>query len=268
MLEQLTELTPPWVLASCGGVIGLLVGSFLNVVVWRVPRGESLIRPGSACPRCGHPIRPRDNVPVLSRMVLHGRCRDCTAPISRRYPLVELGTGLAFALVVAVLGLRWELGAALCLTAIGIALALIDLEHKRLPDAIVLAGYVVTVAFLLVPGLLMHRGGDVLRAGLCGAGLFGLYFLMLIVYPGGMGFGDVKLAGLLGLVLGWVGYGALAVGAFGAFLLGGLFTLGLVVAGRAKRGTAVPFGPWMILAAAIGVAVGEPIWSAYLGLLG
>jgi leader peptidase (prepilin peptidase)/N-methyltransferase len=267
VLEQLTELTPPWVLSACGGVIGLLVGSFLNVVVWRVPRGESLIRPASACPRCGHPIRPRDNIPVLSWLLLRGRCRDCAAPISRRYPVVELGTGIAFSVVVAVLGLRWELGAALCLTAIGITLALIDLEHKRLPDPIVLAGYLVTAAFLLAPGLVMHRGDDVVRGLISGAALFALYFLMLIVYPGGMGFGDVKLAGLLGLVLGWVGYGTLAVGAFSAFLLGGIFTIVLLAAGRARRGTAIPFGPWMIAGAVVGVAAGESIWNAYLGVL-
>jgi len=250
------------------GVTGLVIGSFLNVVVWRVPRGESLVRPGSACPKCGHAIRPRDNVPVLSWLFLRGRCRDCAAPISVRYPLVEIGTAIAFVLVGRAVGVRWELGAALCLTAIGISLMLIDLQHKRLPDPIVLAGYLVMAAFVLAPGLLMDRSGDVVRALISGAALFALYFLMLIVYPGGMGFGDVKLAGLLGLVLGWVGYGALAVGAFGAFLLGGAFTIGLLVTGRARRGTAIPFGPWMIAGAVVGVAAGEPLWSAYLSVLG
>ncbi len=250
------------------GVTGLVVGSFLNVVVWRVPRGESLVRPGSACPKCGHAIRPLDNVPMLSWLLLRGRCRDCAEPISIRYPLVEIGTAIAFVLVGRAVGVRWELGAALCLTAIGISLMLIDLQHKRLPDPIVLAGYLVTAALLLAPGLLVHRSDDVVRALISGAALFALYFLMLIVYPGGMGFGDVKLAGLLGLVLGWVGYGALAVGAFGAFLLGGAFTIGLLVTGRARRGTAIPFGPWMIAGAAIGVAAGESLWGAYLGLLG
>lgn len=252
-------------------VVGLLIGSFLNVVVWRVPRGESVVSPPSACPACGTGIRRRDNVPVLSWLVLRGRCRDCSAPISARYPLVEAATAVVFALTAWVIGPQWELLAFLWLAGAGIALVLIDLDVHRLPDAIVLPSYGVVVALLALASL--NPGGEsdwgaLVRAGAGGAILFVAYFLMAVAYPGGMGFGDVKLAGVLGLALGWLGWGALVVGAFSAFLLGGLYSLVLLVLGRAGRRTGIPFGPWMVAGAAVGVAVGEPIWAAYLGLLG
>ncbi len=257
------------VLVPLAAVLGLVVGSFLNVVVWRVPRGESVVRPASACPGCGHPIRRRDNVPVLSWLLLRGRCRDCSRPISRRYPLVEAGTALVFAGVAwRLVDQPWALPAYLYLAAIGVALALIDLDVHRLPDAIVLLSYPVLAVLLVVASW----GGDdwsaLLRALIGGLGLWGLYFLLAVIKPGGMGFGDVKLAGVLGAALAWVGWGALAVGAFGAFLTGGLFAIGLVLVRRAGRRSKVPFGPWMILGAAIGLAAGQQLWSAYLGLFG
>lgn len=252
------------------GVVGLLVGSFLNVVVWRVPRGESVVRPPSACPRCGHAIRRRDNVPVLSWLVLRGRCRDCAAPISKRYPLVELATGVLFALAAALVGASWALPVLLYLAAICVALALIDVDVRRLPDAIVLPAYPVTLVLLALAS--WNPGGEpdwsaLLRALVGGAVMFAAYFVTILVYPAGMGFGDVKLAGVLGMVLGWFGWGALLVGWFSAFLLGGLFSVGLLLAGRASRKSGIPFGPWMLLGAALGVAVGERVWSAYLGAL-
>ncbi|EYR64430.1 peptidase A24 [Actinotalea ferrariae CF5-4] len=251
-------------------VLGLLVGSFLNVVVWRVPRGESVVRPPSACPACSRPIRRRDNVPVVSWLLLRGRCRDCSAPISARYPLVEAATAAAFALVAWRLGATWELPAYLWLTGACVALVLIDLDVHRLPDAIVLPSYPVVV-WLLVVATLAPSGaaewGDLARAGAGGAILFAAYFVMAVAYPGGMGFGDVKLAGLLGVGLAWLGWGSLVVGGFAAFLLGGLYSLGLLALRRAGRGTGIPFGPWMVAGGAVGVAVGEPLWRAYLGLL-
>jgi leader peptidase (prepilin peptidase) / N-methyltransferase len=215
-------------------------------------------------------IRRRDNVPVVSWLVLRGRCRDCSAPISARYPLVEATTAVVFALVAWRFGPSWELPAYLWLAAIGIALVLIDLDVHRLPDAIVLPSYPVVIGLLALAGL--NPGGEadwgaLLRALAGGAILFVAYFLMAVAYPGGMGFGDVKLAGVLGLGLGWLGWGALVVGGFSAFLLGGLFSVALLLLRRAGRRSGIPFGPWMVLGAAVGVAVGEQVWRAYLGLI-
>lgn len=256
-----------WVLLALVALLGLAVGSFLNVVVWRVPRGESVVRPPSACPSCGHPIRRRDNVPVYSWLALHGRCRDCGAAISRRYPLVEGGTAAALVVVALRFG---PSGAGLLfayLAAIGIALALIDIDVRRLPDAIVLPSYPVVAALVVLASWGTGDWGALLRAGIGALAATTGYFVLRVAYPAGMGLGDVKLAGLLGAGLAWLGWGPYAVGLFAAFLVGGVVSLVLMATGRVTRRTAIPFGPWMILGAALGVAVGEPLWTAYLGLM-
>lgn len=252
-------------------VLGLVVGSFLNVVVWRVPRRESIVSPPSACPRCGHRIRGYDNVPVVSWLVLRAACRDCGARISARYPLVESGTAVLFALAAWLLlgrGEPWALPAFAYLAAIAVALSLIDVDVHRLPDAIVLPSYGVALALLALAS--WNPGGasswpSLGRAAVGGVAMFAVYFVVMFVYPAGMGFGDVKLAGVLGLFLGWTGWGALVVGWFAAFLLGGLYGVALLVARRAGRRTAVPFGPWMLAGALAGVAAGPVLWTAYLG---
>ncbi|ASR54480.1 prepilin peptidase [Cellulomonas sp. CW35] len=252
------------------GLLGLAVGSFLNVVVWRVPRGESVVSPPSACPRCGHRIRARHNVPVLGWLVLRGRCFDCGEPIAARYPLVEAGTGVAFALVTWFAGVSWVLPALLYLAAVSIALALIDLDCKRLPDPIVLPSYGVAAALLALAA--WNPGGTaqwsaLVHAAIGAAVMFVVYFVLLVVYPSGMGFGDVKLAGVLGLYLGYYGWASFVVGWFAAFLLGGLFSVALLVGGRAGRKTQVPFGPWMVLGAWVGIVLGDQIGSWYLSLI-
>jgi leader peptidase (prepilin peptidase) / N-methyltransferase len=245
-------------------VIGLVIGSFLNVVIWRVPRDESVVRPGSHCPNCGHPVRPYDDIPVVSWLVLRGRCRDCGNAISIRYPLVELLTALLFGLTGWHFGLSWELPAYLYLVAIGVALALIDLDVHRLPNAIVLPSYGVVPALLLVASIGNGDWNALVRAAVGGAALYAVYFLLRLGYPAGMGFGDVKLAGLLGLYLGWLGWGQLAVGAFLGFLLGGVVGGGLMVANRATRKSKIPFGPFMIAGAYLAVLVGAQISDLYL----
>lgn len=264
-------MSPVVVTAVLSGVLGLLIGSFLNVVVWRVPRGESVVSPPSACPRCGHAVRARDNVPVASWLALRGRCRDCAAPISPRYPLVEGGTGALFALVGALVGPSWQLPALLYLAAISVALTLIDLDVHRLPDAIVLPSYPVVIGLLALaavdPGGEAHWGAFA-RSLAGGAAMFAVYLLIVLVYPAGMGLGDVKLAGVLGLYLGWAGWSSLIVGGFAAFLLGGVFSLALLARGSAGRRTQIPFGPWMIGGAVVGLVVGEAIGSWYVSLLG
>jgi leader peptidase (prepilin peptidase)/N-methyltransferase len=252
-----------FLIVACG-LGGLLIGSFLNVVIWRVPRGESIISPPSACPSCGERIRPRDNVPVVSWLLLRGRCRQCQAPISARYPLVELLTGVVFAVLAARLGPVAELPAFLYLGAIGVALALIDLDVKRLPNAIVLPSYAVAGVLLGAPAVFGHDLGSYLRAVLGMAALFGLYFMLALVYPAGMGFGDVKLAGVLGLYLGWLGWGELVSGGFLGFLLGGVVGGALMIVRRAGRKSQIPFGPFMLAGAFAAILWGGALADLYL----
>lgn len=253
--------------AVFSGLFGLLIGSFLNVVIWRVPRGESVVRPPSHCPSCDHEIRPRDNVPVLSWLLLRGRCRHCGARISARYPFVELGTGLLFAGVALSIGPHADLPAFLYLAAVGVALAMIDFDVKRLPDALTLPSYPVGIV-LLGAAAAAGAGWWALERALIGmAVLYAFYFLLAVISPRGMGFGDVKLSGVLGLYLGWVGWGALAVGAFAAFAIGGLTSVALVLFAGAGRKTKIPFGPFMIAGAFLGIFAGEGLAHAYNSLL-
>lgn len=265
-----TAELPAALIFPLAAVLGLLIGSFLNVVVWRVPRGESLVQPPSCCPGCGHQIRPRDNVPVLSWLVLRGRCRDCGGSISSRYPLVEAATAVLFVAVVSWAGVTWALPALLYLAAVALALALIDIDTRRLPNAIVLPSYPVALVLLALASLNpggVSDWGAYLRALIGGAALYVLYLVLVVVYPGGMGFGDVKLAGVLGLYLAWFGWAELVVGWFAAFLIGGVFAVGLLIAGKAGRKTGIPFGPWMLVGAGLGLIAGEPLAQWYLGLL-
>lgn len=251
-------------LALACGVAGLLTGSFLNVVVWRLPRGESIVKPGSHCPSCTRPIRPYDNIPVVSWLLLRGRCRDCRARISARYPFVELLTGTVWFILALRFGRDAVLPAFLYAGAIGVALALIDLDVKRLPDRIVLPSYLAVLGLLAVPAVANGDWHSYLRALLGMAALYGFYFALAFVYPSGMGFGDVKLAGVLGLLLGWLGWGALVVGAFFGFLLGGVVGAALLLARRAGRRTAIPFGPFMLAGAFLAVLYGHTLAHAYV----
>jgi leader peptidase (prepilin peptidase)/N-methyltransferase len=246
------------------GVLGLAVGSFLNVVIHRVPRDESLVRPGSHCPQCGNPVRARHNVPVLGWLMLRGRCADCATPISARYPLVEAGTTALFVAVAARFGWSWELPAYLYLAAVAIALAMIDLDVMRLPNKIVLPSYAVAAALLVPVSLAAGEPGDLLR-GLLAAAL--LYLLYLVLAHWGMGGGDVKLAPLLGFYLGWLGWSAVAVGAFAGFLLGGLVGGALLALKLANRKSRIPFGPYMLAGAFLAVFAAAPLTGWYTGLL-
>jgi leader peptidase (prepilin peptidase) / N-methyltransferase len=246
------------------GVLGLIIGSFLNVVVWRVPRGESIAHPPSHCPACGADVRPRDNVPVVSWLLLRGRCRDCKAPISARYPLVELSTAAVFVVLAARIGLEPELPAFLYLGAIGVALALIDLDVKRLPNAIVLPSYVVAAVLLGAAAVFGHDWSSYLRAGLGMAALYAFFFALAWVYPAGMGFGDVKLAGVLGAYLGWLGWGEVVTGTFLGFLFGGVVGIALMAVGKAGRKSKVPFGPFMLAGAFVAILWGGALADLYL----
>ncbi|WP_088289305.1 A24 family peptidase [Kineosporia sp. A_224] len=254
-------------IAVCG-VLGLLVGSFLNVVVARVPVDRSVVSPPSACPRCDTPIAPRDNVPVVSWLLLRGRARCCGEPVSVRYPLVEAGTAVAFALVGWWLGWVAVLPAFLFLAAISIALALIDIDTFRLPYVIVARSYPVAAVLLGAASLAARDTSSVVRMLAGGAVLWLFYRLLHAVYPQGMGYGDVRLAGVLGMYLGWLGWSELVTGAFFAFLVGGLAGIAIMVVGRGSLKTQIPYGPYMIVGAWLGAVWGADVAGAYLRAAG
>lgn len=256
-----------WLLGCCL-LLGLMVGSFLNVVIHRVPAGESVVRPPSHCPACGARIIPRDNIPVLSWLLLKGRARCCGAAISVRYPLVEAGTAVAFAAVAAWQGLSWALPAYLVLAASSIALAVIDLDTKRLPFVVVAPTFVAGLVLLGAASLFDHDLASAVRAVGGAAALWLLYRMLHAVYPRGMAYGDVRLAGVLGLYLAWLGWDRLIVGAFLAFLLGGVFGIIFILAGRARMKTQIPYGPYMVVGSWLGIATGPALASWYLQLTG
>jgi leader peptidase (prepilin peptidase)/N-methyltransferase len=274
-------------LAVIVGIFGLLIGSFLNVVIYRVPARKSIVTPPSACGSCGARIRPRDNIPLVSWLLLRAKCRDCGAAISARYPMVEIGTAVFFAVVTVwvfagsiagdgavlastgtVLAQIFVLLAFLYLAAVSVALAMIDIDTHTLPNKIVLPAYPVAAVLLAAAALAAGEPGRLLSALTGAAALFALYLVLAVISPGGMGLGDVKLAGVLGLYLGWLGWSPLIVGAFGAFLLGGVFGLVLLATRKAGRRSSIPFGPWMLLGAWLGIFFGEPIAAGYLNLVG
>src|SRR5918995_3191668 len=250
--------TPIRMLVLVAVLFGLIVGSFLNVVIHRVPRRESVVWPASHCPHCGEPIRPRDNVPLFSYVLLRGRCRNCKEPISARYPAVEATTGLLFGVAAYQFGVSLALLPALVLISALIPLAVIDLEHRLLPNAIVgpatLAGLVLSI--LANPaGWWIYPLSAIAVAG----ALLGL----ALIYPSGMGMGDVKMGGMLGAFLG--PYAALAVflGALIGAVTGGL----LMAAGKMRRRSAPPFGLFMALGGVISLFVGPQLWSLYTNLM-
>ena len=246
-------------------VLGLAIGSFLNVVIWRVPRKESVVRPPSHCPQCETPISPRDNIPVLSWLFLSGKCRHCKNPIPVRYPLVEAGCGVLFVAVAARFGASWELPAYLVLTAALLAISIIDLEHFIVPDRITVP---LTVSALGLLGLAAVAEGNSWRFGrtlLGGVAYFAFLLLLNIFYPKGMGMGDVKLAFPLGLYLGWFGWGHVFLGGFLAFLLGAVVGVTLIATKIKSRKDVVPFGPFLALGAMLTILWGDPILRWYTG---
>jgi leader peptidase (prepilin peptidase)/N-methyltransferase len=240
---------------AAAGLLGALIGSFLNVVIHRLPLGESLVTPGSHCPACDAPVRSFDNVPVLSWLVLRGRCRSCGAPISVRYPAVELLTAASFGAVVAVRGFDEGLWLELPFLACLIALAGIDLDHKLLPNKIV---YPMAVYGLVVSSIVATD--DFPEHLIAGAGAFAFLLLAVLAYPSGMGMGDVKLAGAMGLYLGVSVIPALLA----AFFTGTVF--GLVVIARdgaQARKKAVPFGIFLAIGGLVGVLAGPELIDVY-----
>src|SRR4051794_2871650 len=236
---------------------GLLIGSFLNVVAWRLPRGESLAHPPSHCPSCGTPIKPYDNIPVLSWLLLRGRCRSCRSPISARYPLVELATGVLYALVVAFRDGTADVVLGLLLVTFLVPITLIDLDVRRIPNKLT-----APLALLGLAAVVVLAPEQVVEHLVAGAGAFLFFFLAAFAYPQGMGMGDVKLAGALGLCLGR----AVAPAIFFALISGVLAGLVVIprVGARQGRGTAVPFGPFLAFGAVLALFVGDDLMDSYL----
>jgi leader peptidase (prepilin peptidase)/N-methyltransferase len=248
-------------------VLGLAIGSFLNVVIYRVPRDESLLTPASHCPTCRTSIKALHNIPLLSWLLLRGRCAYCRAPISARYPLVEGATALLFLAMTARFGLSPELPAYLFLAAITVTLAMIDLDVHRLPDSIVLPSYVIAALMLMPAGAAHATWWSAGRGLIAMAALFFIYTALCFAYPGGMGFGDVKLAGLLGLYLGWVSWSSVLVGVFGGLLLGATVGTAVVALRRTDRSAAIAFGPYMLAGAMLALFVAAPVSTWYGSLL-
>lgn len=252
--------------AALCAVLGAIIGSFLNVVIYRVPRGESVVRPRSHCPNCAQPVRPRDELPVLSWLLLRGRCRDCSARISVRYPLVEALTAIVFAATaVRFAGEWWRLPAYLFLAAVGVALAAIDLDTHRLPTAIVRPSYLAGAALLAVAVVAEQAWDDGLRAIFGMLAYLAAYWLLWFAVAGkGIGFGDVRLAGLLGMFLGFLGWGVFGVGMLAGPLVGGAVAIVLLATGRASRKAKIAYGPAMIVGASIAVYAGGPLARVWL----
>jgi leader peptidase (prepilin peptidase)/N-methyltransferase len=242
------------VLAAVGG---LIIGSFLNVVAYRLPRGESLSHPPSRCPSCEAPIRPYDNVPVLSWLLLRGRCRACKAPISARYPLVEALTGALWALV---MWARWDdasgIALGIVLVTILIPITLIDYEHRIIPNRI--TGPAAVIAIVI--GLVLDMD-FVVEQLIAGAAAGGFFLLAAIAYPRGMGMGDVKLAGVMGLYLGRAVGLAVLVGLVAGVVVGAAIIAR--VGAKEGRKTAVPFGPFLALGGVIAIFAGDAVADAY-----
>jgi leader peptidase (prepilin peptidase)/N-methyltransferase len=242
---------------TIAGVLGAIVGSFLNVVAYRLPRHESLIAPASHCPSCETAVKPYDNVPILSFLLLRGRCRSCGATISPRYPLVEALTAALCVGAVIAHSSAAHIALSVVLILLVVPAALIDLEHRIIPNRLTALGAVLA----LVIGLALDPGGEPQRL-LAGAGAGGFLLLAALAYPGGMGMGDVKLAGVMGLLLGRAVAPAILIA-----LLAGLLAGGVIIARKGAgdaRKTAVPFGPFLALGAVAATFVGQDIVDLYV----
>lgn len=252
--------------AVLAGVGGLAFGSFMSVVVHRVPKKESIVAPRSRCPNCGHQLAALDNIPIFSWLLLGGKCRYCKAPVAPRYLAAEILTALVWILAVVRLPLGWGLLAYLPFLWVLVALSLIDLETKLLPNAIVYPSLIAGIPLLAITTALAGDSFSIWIRGLEGmAAGAGVFLVIALIYPAGMGMGDVKLAGLIGLFLGYASWGYLVAAFFLAFFTGAIVGIVLMGVGKAGRKTAIPFGPFMALGAIVALLFGEPILDLWRG---
>jgi leader peptidase (prepilin peptidase) / N-methyltransferase len=252
-------MPPLGVLILLCAVFGLAVGSFLNVVIYRMPRHQSVVSPPSACPTCGTEIAARDNVPVISWLLLRGRCRHCHSPISPQYLLVELTTAALFVGLAARFGYDWALPAYLALFAGLLALSWIDVERMLLPKAIVYPLLVMVAGLLLIPAGAYDVWHQYWVAWAFAGGWFVVFFLMNFASPRVLGFGDVRLAPVLGLGLGWLGWRYVILGFFAANLIGALIGIALILTKRLERQARIPYGVFLALGTAVAVLFGQEL---------
>lgn len=246
-------------------VLGLAVGSFLNVVIHRVPRKESVVAPRSRCPGCNTELANRDNIPVVSWLLLRGRCRTCAMPISWRYPLVELACAALFAAMALRFPDDWALPAFLVLAAACLAGSVIDLEHMLLPDRLVFPSLALAAPLLAVAAAIDGEWDRLLRAAAGAVLAFTALLLLALLKAGAMGGGDVKLALLLGLCLGWLGLDHVALGLFLGFLLGSLVGVALLVTKARGLRDHFAFGPFLAAGTLLAVWWGVPLLDWYTG---
>jgi leader peptidase (prepilin peptidase)/N-methyltransferase len=247
-------MTPLLLVAA---VLGLAVGSFLNVVIHRVPRGESLLHPGSRCPQCETPIKPYDNVPVLGWLLLRGRCRACGAKVSWRYPAVEAVTGLLCAAVVVRYGADRDVWLPLVFVLLLVPVTLIDLDFHIIPNTLMLIGAAAGLALVLA-----FDSEDLVQHLIAAAAAGGFFLNAAIAHPAGMGMGDVKLAGVMGLFLGRAVAPAIFSALVAGTLVGAVIIARLGAAEGRKKG--IPFGPWLALGSLVGVFAGDAMVDWYL----
>ena len=257
------------------GILGLIFGSFGTVAAWRIPRRENIVAGRSHCPRCGAMITALENVPVLSWVFLRGRCRHCGNPISIRYPLIELTTGVLFALSAAKFGWSIETFVFAAFFWVLVVLTVIDLDHKLLPNRVVYPAFVAGWGGLVAAAIAADDTDRLLDAAI-GAAIFGGTFFVIFVvadwYYGrkglnAFGFGDVKLAFVLGTFLGYLRIALVPLGMMLAFFLGAVISIAIMAVTRASTKLEVPFGPYLALGTVLTVFIGDPIVDWYAGLL-
>jgi len=245
-------------------ITGLLIGSFLNVCIYRLPRKKSIVFPSSRCPACNAPIRPFDNIPVLSYLLLRGKCRECNTKISLRYPLVELLNGVFYALLLLRFGLHGYTIFYMVFISALIVITFIDLDYQIIPDVISLPGILIGLVmgiFVLIDPFSRHDPLGMMNSiiGLLSGG--GLFYLIAILSKGGMGGGDIKMMGMLGAILGWKG--VLATTFLGSFT-GSIVGITLMIAQKKGRKSKIPFGPFLALGAFITLLWGQELLNFYL----
>lgn len=247
-------------------LLGLVVGSFLNVVIYRVPRHQSIAHPRSACPNCTTTLRAYDNIPVVSWLVLRGHCRTCRTPIAVRYPAVELLTAILFAGAAWRFGFAGDLVAFLFLLAGLVALSWIDAEHLLLPRVIVYPLLGAVGASLLVTAATTHQWHRLMVAALCALAWFALFFVLNLVNPRWMGLGDARLSLVLGLALGWLGVGEVIVGFFLANLIGAVLGLALIGLKLMRRDQQIPYGVYLSIGAVVSIFFGHWLLAPFAHL--